>query len=132
MFDKLLQHSQRQQKQQQPPAEGNRCNNNEQSVLQATFETHFRHSNYFNGQFIYLFGLWFSLLFSRHFPWICLLKNASSVGCICMNFLLGFYFWVGVLTWLKLRLNCFHVIYQETDCIFNGQWHRACKSKKRK
>jgi len=57
MFDKLLQHSQCQQKQQQLPAEGNRCNNNEQSVLQATFETHFRHSNYFNGQFIYLFGL---------------------------------------------------------------------------
>jgi len=91
MFDKLLQHLQRQQKQQHLTVATNKCNNHEQSVLQATYETHFRHSNYFNGQFIYLFGLWRFSFFPRHFPRICLLKNASSVACICMNFQ-GFFF----------------------------------------
>lgn len=74
MFDKLLQHFQhrrlRQQQQQTLSGNQNKChisNNNKQSVLQATYETHFRHSNYFNGQFIYLFWLQFRF-FSPNLP----------------------------------------------------------------
>lgn len=122
MFDKLLQHLQRQQKQQHLTVATNKCNNHEQSVLQATYETHFRHSNYFNGQFIYLFGLWrlfvFPPTFSLNLPF-----KECFLSCLHLHEFPGilFCFCFGVLTWLKLRLNGFHVIYEEADFIFNGQ-----------